>query len=86
MDFTKREEIAKLLADEVSIILGIPKEKVKGDVPLNDLGFDSLSFVEVLVAIENKCSILLMETELNKNDFRTIDALADRIYAVKNSK
>jgi len=86
MDFTKREEIAELLADEVSIILGIPKEKVKGDVPLNDLGFDSLSFVEVLVAIENKCSILLMETELNKNDFRTIDALADRIYAVKNSK
>jgi len=86
MDFTKREEIAKLLADEVSIILGIPKEKVKGDVPLNDLGFDSLSFVEVLVAIENKCSILLMETDLNKNDFRTIDALADRIYALKNSK
>ena len=86
MDFTKREEIAELLADEVSIILGIPKEKVKGDVPLNDLGFDSLSFVEVLVAIENKCSILLMETDLNKNDFRTIDALADRIYAVKNSK
>lgn len=86
MDFTKREEIAKLLSDEVSIILGIPKEKVKGDVPLNDLGFDSLSFVEVLVAIENKCSILLMETDLNKNDFRTIDALADRIYALKNSK
>jgi len=86
MDFTKREEIAKLLTDEVSIILGIPKEKVKSNVPLNDLGFDSLSFVEILVAIENKCSLVLIETDLNKNDFRTIDALTDRIYAVKNSK
>jgi acyl carrier protein len=81
-----KEDIETLLKNEVSIILNLPKEEIIADMPLHDMGFDSLSFVELLVAIEKKCNIMLIETNLNKNDFRSIEALSSRIYEVRNSE
>ncbi len=78
----EKAKIAEVLTDEISIILGLGKEAIKADVPLHSLGFDSLSFVELLVVIEKKFQVTLIDTDLKKDDFKSIDALADKISKI----
>jgi len=73
------KEIEKILINEASIILALDIETVAADVPLQDLGLDSLGFVELLVAIEKRFNLKLMESGLTQEDFQTINSLARRI-------
>jgi acyl carrier protein len=43
------------------------------------MGVDSLGFVELLVVIEKKFKIKLMESGLTRSDFRTIRSLSEKI-------
>jgi acyl carrier protein len=75
--------IEEKLVHRVAAILSIDAAKVKPDTPLQKLGMDSLSFVELLVFIEQEFKIKLMESGLQREDFRTIRALAQRIGKAK---
>ena len=46
------------------------------DIPFKELGLDSLGFVEVLVFIEKTFKLNLVELDLTKKDFETINSLA----------
>lgn len=82
MDNKGNKDIENILIDEIATILAIDTKGIKPDVPLADLGLDSLSFVELLVAIEKKFGINLMESGLSKKDFESINSLVQRINEV----
>jgi acyl carrier protein len=73
------EEIEALLTAEVAGILSIDPAAVAPDAPLDSLGMTSMAFVELLVVIENTFDLRLMETDLTREDFRTIGLLASCI-------
>ena len=53
------------------------------DSPFQSLGMNSLGFVELLVVIEKRFNLKLMETDLSRDDFQTIRSLALRISKMK---
>lgn len=69
-------DILEFLIRETGIILSGRTEKISGDAPLPSLGFDSLSFVELLVSIERKFNLKLIETGISPEDVQTLGALA----------
>ncbi len=73
-----KEEIEQILVREIGIILG--GIKVGEDVPLHELGLDSMGFVELLVFIERKFNLKLVDSGLVRDNFRTVRILANRIY------
>ena len=72
-------EIEKILISEVAGILAVNDDDVGVDVPLHDLGIDSLGFVELLVAVEKRFELKLIETGLTREDFETIRSLSQCI-------
>ena len=72
-------EIENILINEVAAISASNADDVAVDVPLHDLGIDSLGFVELLVAIEKRFELKLIEIGLTRKDFETIKALAQCI-------
>jgi len=74
-----QEQVEDILALEVSSILGLDVDKAPLDEPLDALGMDSMAFVELLVAIEQRFAVKLMRTDMRREDLRSIRALATRI-------
>lgn len=76
------KEIENKLLRQLSIILSSPAAKIKAEVPLHELGVDSLSFVELLVFIEKEFKIKLMESGITREDFKTLRSLAECINKI----
>jgi acyl carrier protein len=76
MSKTTVKEIEETLICEVATILSMDPSMIKPDAPLPTLKIDSLSFVELLVAIERIFSLKLIETGLTREDFQSIHSLA----------
>ena len=74
MTMTQRE-IEEIIKKEIYIILG-GKTEVRPDELLHNLGMDSMGFVELLVFIEKRFGIRLVDSGLNKEDFRTARSLS----------
>lgn len=73
------QEIERKLVEEVSGILGLRPEDVRTDATLDGLGLDSMGFVEMLVFVERTFGFSLIESDLRREDFATVGALALRI-------
>ncbi len=73
------QEIENTLIAEVAAILARDASSIRPDTPLHTLGVDSMSFVEILVFIEKKFGLALIESGLTREDFETIRALASSI-------
>ena len=73
------KEIENILAQQIAIILAVDPSRIIKDVPLHEMGIDSLSFVELLVFIEKIFNIKFMESGLTMENFRTIRSLASSI-------
>jgi acyl carrier protein len=71
-----KKEIEEKLIDGISGILSLDRSSVSADVPFKELGLDSLGFVEVLVFIEKTFNLNMVETDLTKKDFETLNSLA----------
>jgi len=72
---TKKEIEGKLI-DGISGILSVERHSVDADVPFKEMGLDSLGFVEVLVFIEKTFNLNMVEADLTKKDFETLNSLA----------
>ncbi|MFH2046172.1 MAG: acyl carrier protein [Pseudomonadota bacterium] len=79
MDKEKYKVIEEALKLEIAAILSQDIGAIDPETPLHEMGLDSLGFVELLVIMENKFNIKLMESGLTKNDFKTIKALSLKI-------
>ena len=73
------KQVEEKLIRRVAAILSVDAVKIKPEAQLHTLGVDSLSFVELLVFIEQEFKIKLMESGMTRDDFRTIRSLAQRI-------
>jgi acyl carrier protein len=73
------KDIEEILISEAASILAADRATIAPDVPLHEMGIDSLSFVELLVFIEKKFDLKLIESGLSQEDFQSISALAARI-------
>jgi acyl carrier protein len=73
-----QQEVEEIIKKEIHIILG-GKTEVRPDEELHNLGMDSMSFVEILVFIEKRFGIRLVDSGLSKEDFRTVRSLAECI-------
>lgn len=71
-------EIEQILVREIGIILG--GVQVGEDVQLYELGLDSMGFVELLVFIEKKFSLKLVDSGLARDNFKTVRILANSIF------
>ena len=69
-------EIEKVLIHEIAAILAADKSTIRAETPLPSLGIDSVTFIEVLVIIEETYGLRLVETELRREDFQTIRSMA----------
>jgi len=74
--------IEESLIREVAAILSRDPGSIEPEIPLHEMGLDSLGFVELLVVIEKRFKIKLMESGLTRNDFRTIRSLSSKIGAL----
>ncbi len=77
------KDIEEKLEKRLASILSIPLTQVKPNSLLHDLGVDSLSFVELLVFIEKEFNLKLMESAIDKEDFKTIHSLSLCISKIK---
>ena len=73
------QETEHLLTQEVAVILQVDPATVQADVLLPSLGLDSMGLVEILVVIEKKFGLRLIDSGLTRDDFQTIRTLAARI-------
>jgi acyl carrier protein len=76
-----KKEIEEKLIDGISEILSIERSAVAAELPFKELGLDSLGFVELLVFIEKTFNLNMVETDLTKKDFETLNSLATFLSA-----
>lgn len=76
---SKSIEVQDFLLRELSLILRLDESKVNRDASFDSLGIDSMSFVELLIAIENKFGVNLIEAGITKADLSSLKTLALRI-------
>lgn len=74
------ESIQSTLIQGIASILSKDESSIEADIPIHNLGIDSLGFLEVLVFIEKTFKLRLIEFKLDKKDFETIHALASFIH------
>ena len=86
MDKESNKVIEESLILEVAAILSREPGSIGPEIPLHEMGIDSLGFVELLVTIEKKFNVKLMESGLTRNDFRTIRSLSSKIGAMEYSR
>lgn len=72
------EQIEQQLIQGISDIIAgnNAAEDITPDVPLADLGIDSLGLVEIFVFIEKNFNLKLLEANLKKKDLETVRFLA----------
>jgi len=69
-------DIEDKLIQGIASIISRDKSSIEADMPFHKLGIDSMGFVEVLVFIEKTFNLKLIELDLTKKDFETINSLA----------
>jgi acyl carrier protein len=74
------QEIEDALLEGIASITDSDKASLAADQPFHELGIDSLGFVEILVFIEKKFKLQLIQSDLTRKDFETVRSLAAFIH------
>ena len=70
-----KEEIKSILSD----ILGCPTEEITDEIPLSDLGYDSLKFISTVVEIESKYNIEVLDSDLLPDNFKDVSSICETL-------
>jgi acyl carrier protein len=79
VEMTMLREIEQKLTEFVASITNTDAVTIGPDMPFQELGIDSLGFVEILVFIEKTFKLQLIASDLTRKDFETIHTLASFI-------
>ena len=74
MMFSK-EEIKSILSD----ILECPADEITDEIPLSDLGYDSLKFISTIVEIESKYGIEMLDSDLLPDNFKDVLSICETL-------
>jgi len=75
------ESVQKQLCSEIQTIMCLSPGSVTAETHLPSLGMDSLRFVSLLLAIEQKFGVNLMKAGLKPDDTKSVPNLAAVILA-----
>jgi len=80
-----KEQIQTILKEKIaSEILNLPERKLLVDEPIISSGvIDSFSLVDLAMLVEDEFGVIIEDTELNTDNFDTIQGLAEIIFARK---
>jgi acyl carrier protein len=70
------EEIAEALRQELAVVLNQPPVELALERPLHEIGVDSIAFVELMVFIEKRFGLSLLEARLERKDIESLQAIA----------
>lgn len=70
-----KEEIKSILSD----ILGCQIEEITDEIPLSDLGYDSLKFISTVVEIESKYGIEVLDSDLLPDNFKDVSSICETL-------
>lgn len=79
-----RQSVEESVKEVISRYVDVAPEKIKPSSSLKDIGADSLTTVELVMALEEKFSVEIPDKDLEK--IKTVDDLIDLIIAIKNSR
>lgn len=74
-----KAEILTVLTDEITVLMRTPADAIRPDAALADLGINSLTFIELLLAVERRLGLALADRGVTSADVKSLDALADRV-------
>jgi acyl carrier protein len=63
---TNADQVSAQIKTLIAEIIEVPEEEIGGDVPLANLGADSLMALEIVAAIEKKYRIKIPEEDLQR--------------------
>jgi acyl carrier protein len=84
-DLPDTATIERQLCTEIQTIMALKPGSVTKETHLPSLGMDSLRFVSLLLAIEQKFGVNLMKAGLKPDDTRTVPNLTAVIIARRNA-
>lgn len=67
------------LIDMVAEMMDVPRDSIDPHEPLYNLGLDSMRLVEIMVFIETRYGLDLMENNLRQEEIATLSAMAQTI-------
>ncbi len=73
------EDIADALRQELAMVLNQPAGELALDRPLHEVGVDSIAFVELMVFIEKRFGVSLLEAKLERKDIESLEAIASSV-------
>lgn len=76
--------IEKQLSSELETLMALKPGTVNADTALQTLGVDSLRFVSLLLAIEQKFGVSLMKLGIKQEDMKSVRTLAAAVLAGAN--
>ena len=79
------EQIQSQLCSEIQTIMSLKPGSVTTETHLPSLGMDSLRFVSLLLAIEQKFGVNLMKGGMKPEDTKTVPNFAAVIFARRNA-
>jgi acyl carrier protein len=79
-------DIEAVLIREIATILGKEKGSITPQTPLKSLGMDSIRFVEIIIIVEKRFGIKLMEIGLDRDALENIASLSRCIAAAKKPR
>lgn len=71
------KDIREELIERIARLAEIPEDSVKDDVPLRDLGIDSLMAMEIVAFVEKRLQIDIPEEEIPK--VRTLNDILAKV-------
>ena len=79
------ESIEKQLSSDIAIITSIDEKTIDCNASLASFGIDSLSLVDIFIAVENNFKIKLLNSNLKNDDLLSIHSLSNKIYNILNN-
>jgi len=83
---SNRETVVKLLLEELGAILRRELRACCASEDLRELGVNSLDLVELIVVLEQRFQIQLMESGVGRDDFRSLDAIAAAVVRLQSQQ
>jgi acyl carrier protein len=63
----------------------LPEEPIEPDTPLQELGLDSMSAINLLVDLEQNLGLIFPDELLNQDTFRTMHTLAAAVAKLRGA-
>ena len=80
------EDVEEALRQELAVVLNQAPDELALQRPLHEIGVDSIAFVELMVFIEKRFGISLLEAKLERKDIESLHAIASSVERLQAAR